>query len=257
MKNCIANCRESIEIKVDKIIKIYPDAEKLAEEFAQEFVLFTTDSAREKGNLSIAFSGGSTPELFFTLLADRFSDAIPWKHVHLFWSDERCVPPDDPQSNFGMTWRTLLSRIEIPARNIHRIRGENDPEKEALRYSDEVSQFTVSSHGFPEFDIIMLGLGEDGHTASVFPGNQELLHSDKICEVAFHPVTLQKRITLTPKVINNASSVYFLVTGEKKKVIVERLFKKNPLSLNYPAAHIVPEHGSLIWYIDKDAGGLL
>ncbi len=257
MRNCIANCSESFENIVDKVIKIYPDAEKLAEEFAQEFILLTNESLRKDEPFTIALSGGSTPELLFLLLGGRLSDAVPWHHIQIFWSDERCVPPDDPQSNFGMTWRTLLSRIEIPSQNIHRIKGENDPEKEALRYSGEVSQFTVSRDGVPVFDLIILGLGEDGHTASVFPGNKELMNSDKICEVALHPFSLQKRITLTPMVINNAASVAFLVTGEKKKVIVEKLFKKNPLSLNYPAAHIVPAHGSLIWYIDKDAGGLL
>ncbi len=121
----------------------------------------------------------------------------------------------------------------------------------------KLSHNTRTWNGRPVFDLVILGLGEDGHTASIFPGHPELLDSDKTCEVTYHPVTFQKRITLTGKVINNADAITFLVTGRKKEVVVEKLFKKDPHSLNYPAAYIVPVYGRLSWYIDKEAGGLL
>ena len=143
-----------------------------------------------------------------------------------------------------MTRRTLLEKIDIPSSNIHRIKGEDDPEKEALRYSEEISACTAKRDGLPLFDLIMLGLGEDGHTASIFPGHKELFNSDKICEVAVHPVTLQKRITLTGRVINNAESVTFLVTGKKKAEIVEKIIKKSSSAINFPASYIVPVYGS-------------
>ena len=242
---------------MDNIVKIFPTPEKLAEEFALEIIRSVDESLRKIKPFTLALSGGSTPELLFRLLGEKFAASIPWHQVHLFWSDERCVAPDDPQSNYGMVLSTLLSKIEIPGVNIHRIKGEENPEEEALRYSSEISLNTRARNGRPVFDLVLLGLGEDGHTASIFPGHPELLESDKTCEVAYHPVTGQKRITLTGRVINNAEEVAFLVTGTKKEIVVDKLFKKDPDSLNYPAAHIVPVNGRLSWYLDREAGGLL
>ena len=128
------------------------------------------------------------------------------------------------------------------------------PEKEAERYSWEISINTEKRDGLPMFDLIILGLGEDGHTASIFPGHLEYFESEKVCIVASHPVTGQKRISISGKVINNASKVVFLVTGNKKRTVVEKMFKKDPASLNYPAAHVVPVYGSLSWFLDKAAG---
>ena len=216
-----------------------------------------TESTKINKTFTIALSGGSTPEILFNVLSSDYAGSVPWRHVHVFWSDERCVAPDDPQSNYGMARRTLLSKIEIPDINIHRIKGEDNPEEEALRYSCEISRNTRTGNGRPVFDLVLLGLGEDGHTASIFPGHTELLESDKTCDVTYHPVTFQKRITLTGMVINNADAITFLVTGRKKEAVVEKLFTKDPHSLNYPAAYIVPVHGRLSWYIDREAGGLL
>lgn len=242
---------------MDKIIKIFPSPYELAKKFAEEMVNMIAGSAKKTKPFTVALSGGSTPELLFTILSENFAESVPWEYVQIFWGDERCVPPDNDESNFGMTLRKLLSRIEIPDRNIHRIKGEEDPEKEASRYSEEISLYTRKRAGLPLFDLILLGLGEDGHMASIFPGHLELLDSEKICDVAFHPVTHQKRITLTGKIINNADAVSFLVAGKKKKEIVEKMFKKDPSSLNYPATYIVPVYGRLSWFIDKEAGKML
>ncbi|MEI8224748.1 MAG: 6-phosphogluconolactonase [Bacteroidota bacterium] len=242
---------------MDKSVKIFATPYELAEKFADGLINMIIESAKEKKFFSVALSGGSTPELLFSLLGDHFSKSVPWEFVHFFWGDERCVSPDNPESNYGMTRRKLLEKINIPSSNIHRIRGEDDPEKEASRYSAEISENTGKRNGLPLFNLVILGLGEDGHTASIFPENKELLNSDKICEVAVHPLTLQKRITLTGRVINNADSVNFLVTGAKKADIVEKIIKKNPIALNFPASFIVPVYGELRWLIDKEAGRLL
>lgn len=242
---------------MDKIVKIYTTPDELAKKFADEMVRMIDESAKNYKTFTVALSGGSTPEILFTLLGDNYAKSVHWQYVHIFWGDERCVLPENTESNFGMTARKLLSKIEIPSQNIHRIIGEDDPEKEASRYSEEILLYTRTRDGIPLFDLVLLGLGEDGHTASIFPGHLELLDSEKICEVAFHPVTLQKRITLTGRVINNADDVAFLVTGKKKEVVVEKILKNNPISLNYPASYIVPAYGRLRWFLDKDAGKLL
>jgi 6-phosphogluconolactonase len=242
---------------LNKSINIFPSPYELAEKFAEEFISMIIESAKKKKPFSVALSGGSTPELLFSMLGDRFSNSVPWQYVHFFWGDERCLPPDNPESNYGMTRRILLEKIDIPSSNIHRIQGEDDPENEASRYSEEISDYTGKRDGLPIFDLIMLGLGEDGHTASIFPGHKELFNSDKICEVVVHPVTLQKRITLTGRVINNADSVTFLVTGIKKADIVDKIINKSPSALNFPAFYIVPVYGMLSWFIDGDAARLL
>lgn len=240
-----------------EIVRIFPTPLDVAVECATEMTDMISNSVKNFKPFTVAFSGGSTPELLFELLGEKFAESVPWKYVHIFWVDERCVPPENSESNFGLTKRKLLDRIEIPALNIHRITGENDPEKEALRYSKEVSVHTRKRDRLPLFDLILLGLGEDGHTASIFPGHPELLDTEKICEVAFHPVTLQNRITLTGRVLNNAEFVIFLVTGKSKAEIVDKMVKKNPLSLNYPASHIVPVYGRLSWFLDQEAGKLI
>ena len=242
---------------MNKEIKIFSSPYDLAEKFAEELVGMINDSAQKKKPLSVSLSGGSTPELLFSLLGDRFSKSVPWEYVHFFWGDERCVPADNPDSNYGMTMKIFLEKIEIPSSNIHRIKGEEDSEKEAVRYSGEIINNTRKREGLPVFDMIILGLGVDGHTASIFPGNMDLIDSDKICEVTVDPVTLQKRITITGRVINNSDCVTFLVTGKKKAEIVKKIINKNPPNANFPASYIVPLRGKLRLFIDTEAARLL
>jgi 6-phosphogluconolactonase len=244
-------------IQLSNAIKIFSTPYELAVKFAEELVNSIIESADNRRPFTIALSGGSTPELLFSFLGDHFSNSSLWDFVHFFWVDERCVLPDSQDSNFGMTKRNLLDKIEIPSANIHRIRGEGDPEKEASRYSEEISDFTLIRDGLPLFNMIILGLGEDGHTASIFPGHLELFNSGKICEVAVHPLTTQKRITLTGKVLNNADTIAFLVTGSKKADIVEKLINIKSSAIQYPASYIVPVYGLLNWYFDEEAAKLL
>ena len=242
---------------MDNSVRIFRTPYELAENVAGEMVHMIKDAADRSVPLSVSLSGGSTPELLFSILGDHFSKSAPWQFVHFFWGDERCVPPVSPDSNFGMAFRTLFKKIQIPQGNIHRIYGEHNPVKEALRYSELISQFTSERDGFPVFDLILLGMGEDGHTASVFPDRTELFNSEKICEVVVHPVSQQKRITITGRVINNAENVRLLVTGKNKAEIIKRILKKEKGGLNLPASLVVPVNGNLQWILDAEAGSLL
>lgn len=242
---------------MERTVKIFHNPAELADKLAEDLVLMINESANKKKTYTVALSGGSTPGLLFSLLGEKYSKSVQWNYVHFFWGDERCVAPDNSESNYGMTKRNLFDRIVINSSNIHRIKGENDPSLEAERYSEEISRNTRERNGLPQFNMVMLGLGDDGHTASVFPGNNDLLTSDKTCEVAINPYNRQRRITITGRVINNADNVIFMVTGTKKAAIIESIFKGNPEASEYPASHIIPVFGSLTWYIDSDAGGFL
>jgi 6-phosphogluconolactonase len=242
---------------LDRSIKIFPSPYELAREFAGFLVDMFKESEKKKRPVTIALSGGSTPEILFSLLGEQYSKSVSWNYVHFFWGDERCVPQESSESNYGMARRKLFDRLSIPYSNVHRIKGENDPEKEALRYSEEIVLNTVRRDGLPMFDLVILGVGEDGHTASIFPASMNLLFSDRICEHVVHPETGQKRITITGRVINNASTVVFLVTGKQKAEIVKKIIKKDPLANSFPAYNIVPVYGELTWYVDREAACLL
>jgi 6-phosphogluconolactonase len=241
---------------MDTILKISQNQAQLASDLAGEIAAMVNRAALSGKPFTIAFSGGRTPELLFSVLAEKYGEKIRWESAHFFWGDERCVPPHDPESNFGMTSRIFIKKINIPDKNIHRVLGEDDPEKEAARYSGEIMKFTRMRHGLPVFDLIILGLGDDGHTASIFPGQTQLLTSDKVCSVACHPLTGQKRITITGPVINNADLVIFLVSGANKAEIVADIIEK-PGITDYPAASIEPTEGVLKWYLDIDAASML
>jgi 6-phosphogluconolactonase len=244
----------NIDNKLNRIVRIFRTPEELAETFALELVNRIREAEVKRSSFTIALSGGSTPALLYSILAEKHGNAIDWSFVHLFWGDERCVGPGDPESNFGMTDKKLISKINIPASNIHRVKGEADPVKEAVRYSEEIVRYTRTEKNIPVFDQIILGMGEDGHTASIFPENKELLTGEKICDVALHPVSGQKRITITGKVINNADEITFLVTGHSKAHVIEQIFKEEA---SFPASLIVPLHGKIIWFIDEKAGELI
>jgi 6-phosphogluconolactonase len=240
--------------KLKRPFQIYKTTRDLAEAFATELIKEIREASGKKVPFTIALSGGSTPAVLYSVLAEKYSNTVDWRYVHFFWGDERCVPPDDPESNFGAASSIFLRRIDISEGNIHRIRGEANPSDEAVRYSSEIIENTRTSGGLPVFDHIILGMGEDGHTASIFPSGSELLYSDKLCEVATHPLTGQKRITVTGKVINNSDAVTFFVTGHSKAEIVEQIIKKDS---DFPASFILPSHGRLVWLLDEKAGRLI
>ena len=227
------------------------------EEVAQNFSAFLFSLLQDKDEVHVALSGGSTPKIVFDELASSYRDKISWENVHFYWGDERCVPPTDEQSNYRMTKDHLLSKIDIPEVNVHRIKGEVDPVEEAQNYADELISNLPSTNGIPQFDLVILGMGDDGHTASVFPHQIKLWDSDKLCEVATHPDTGQLRITITGKLINHAAKVVFLVTGESKSQKVHEIISKEGEYTSYPASLVNPASGELTWFLDKAAAVLL
>lgn len=228
---------------------IYPAPEATAAGFA----VFFEKWVAEKTHFTVALSGGSTPKILFRHLAEHYRERIPWERVHFFWGDERCVPPGDPESNFKMTDEALFQHISIPPENIHRIRGEAEPHAEAERYAADIQQFVPTENGWPAFDLVLLGIGGDGHTASIFPDQMELLDAETICAVATHPESGQRRITLTGHVINNARKVAFLVTGGSKRQVVREIRERAGAWESYPASH-VQAAGELFWFLDEGAG---
>ena len=232
---------------------------KSPQELANEFAYRLMDSIENHSETTfhIAISGGKTPDLLFSVLAEKYAHSALWQKVHFWWVDERMVPPAHPESNFGVVQRLLFSRIAIPEENIHRIKGENDPEAEALSYSGQIRNTIKYENEWPVFDVILLGMGDDGHTASIFPNQLELLESDRVCEVANHPQSGQMRITLTGKVLNNAKSVFFLVTGKGKTERVAQIINQTKEARKYPAFYVAPDFGEINWYLDEDATKLL
>ncbi|MDP3642158.1 MAG: 6-phosphogluconolactonase [Bacteroidota bacterium] len=230
---------------------IFKEPEELATQFAGQLMNWARNHSGDAFHLAI--SGGKTPDLLFSVLAEKYADSAPWQKIHFWWVDERMVAPDHPESNFGVARKLLFSQISIPEENIHRIKGENVPETEALSYSAQIRESLISRNGWPAFNLILLGMGDDGHTASIFPNQMELLQSERICEVATHPSTGQKRITLTGNVINNAGQVCFLVTGTNKANRLTEIFTRQETAKLLPASHILPRNGNLNWYMDKSA----
>ncbi|WP_276167200.1 6-phosphogluconolactonase [Zobellia alginiliquefaciens] len=230
-------------------LKIYQDKSEVAQEFSSYFV----EKANGNGAFHVALSGGSTPKIVFDVLAKEFGTRIDWKQVHFYWGDERCVLPTDDESNYKMTVEHLLSKIDIPEENIHRIKGEDKPAEEAVRYAEVLKQQLPSENGFPQFDLVILGMGDDGHTASIFPHEIELWESESLCSVAVHPESGQKRITITGNVINQSKTVAFLVTGASKEEKVGEIINSEGAYNRYPANLVAPASGDLLWFLDKAA----
>lgn len=205
----------------------------------------------------LAISGGSTPMILFQLWKDLYFDKIDWKRLQIYWVDERCVAPDDAESNYGMTKKILLDLAPIAPDQIHRVWGENAPDAEQIRYAAEVNATVPTTNGFPSFDLILLGMGDDGHTASIFPHQMELLTVNEAIAVAIKPNSDQRRITLTGKTIRNAKQVVFFVTGEGKAAILKEISDDATTAQNYPSYHIAKDSTKVIFYLDQAAAKLL
>jgi 6-phosphogluconolactonase len=226
---------------------------KLAEELAGWVFAQVTEMTSLEKPFYLAISGGNTPVLFFNHMAAKYGHYLNWNLVHFFWVDERCVVPSHNDSNFKNANIHLLSKISIPESNVHRIKGEIDQQKEADDYTSTIKSLVPLKNNIPTFDLILLGMGDDGHTASLFPDQDNVILSDKICETSVNPNTGQKRITLTPLIINNASKIAFYITGMSKAAIVNEILVKQHESDKYPAAHIKPSTGNLYWFLDASA----
>lgn len=232
-----------------------PDSPSLCARLVREI----TDHLRVaagNGKACIALSGGNTPLPLFRELASAMSEPRyrdVWSRVHFFWVDERCVPPGDAESNYGMARRYLFEKAGFAGGHIHRVAGENNPDEEAERYAGEVKRIVPLVGGVPSFDWMLLGLGSDGHTASLFPDRMDLARSDNLTEHVRHPQSGQSRITMTPKLINNAARISFLVTGASKRAILQALEDSPDHPAAYPSQMIRPLHGVLDWWMDEEA----
>jgi len=236
-------------------IIICRDAGDLALKAAEQFVLLADAAIARSGRFAVALSGGSTPRALYELLGSAgYRDRVDWPRVRLFWGDERCVPPDHPESNFRMVQETLLAKVRMPPENIHRMMGEKAPAEAAAAYEQELREFFALQPGqMPRFDLILLGLGEDGHTASLFPGTSALDETERWVIAVYVEKLQSHRLTLTLPVINAASQVTFLVSGASKARIVSEILASDSAPLDYPAAKVRPVDGRLAWIIDRDA----
>jgi len=226
-----------------------------AAEFWKKIAL---NSIAQRGRFSVALSGGSTPRSLFELLAQPpWNPALPWAKTHVFWGDERSVPPDHPSSNFGMTNKALLSKIKIPAENIHRVPTElGSPEKIAADYERTLRDFFPGA-AFPQFDLNLLGLGENGHTASLFPHTPVLHDLEHWVAGYFVDEIKAHRVTLTVPAINHSREIAFLVAGESKAAVVRDVLHGPRDPERLPAQLIQAEGGSLTWLLDQAAAKLL
>lgn len=236
--------------------RIVADAAALAEVAADYFVEAAQTKIAEHGRFTVALSGGSTPKAMFALLAaSPRREAVAWGKVFVFWGDERCVPPDHTDSNYRMTHDALLAYVPLPPNNIFRMRGEAVPAQAAQEYAAQLRQF-FQTDAQPRFDVVFLGMGTDGHTASLFPGTSALhAGSDEIVVANFVEKLQAHRLTLTAAAINQAHHVVFLVAGADKAAPLQSVREGEYLPEQYPSQLIRPVAGELLWLIDRAAAG--
>ncbi|HEY5648701.1 MAG TPA: 6-phosphogluconolactonase [Nitrospiria bacterium] len=235
---------------------IAPDPEALYERSAA-YVADYLSGLRENERISIALAGGSTPAgLHEKLAAEPHRSNIPWERIHLFWGDERFVPPDDPGSNYRMARESLIEVVPIPPENIHRIPGEAaSPEAAAQQYEEALKNFFGPSSEWPAFELIILGIGTDGHTASLFPGSPALEEKTRWVVAARAPVEPRHRITLTLPAINHASRIFFLASGTSKAPVLKDRLGGNSVPEKYPYQRVRPAGSNPVLFLDRKAAG--
>ena len=239
---------------------IFADAQELVRAAAILFVTVGQQAIRTRARFLVALSGGSTPkELYRVLTSQEFAPQLDWSKVHFLFGDERAVPPTHQDSNFGLANTLLFTPLDIPPAHIHRMRGEDPPETAAAQYEDLLRRITsATAEQWPVLDLVLLGMGEDGHTASLFPDTPALREQTRWVTPGISPQGTRSRITLTLGVINHASVILFLVTGPNKATVVRRVVEhRADAPAPYPAARIRPETGRLLWYLDRAAAAEL
>ena len=227
------------------MIEVFDNSEELALAAAEYFVAQCPET--------VALSGGSTPKLMYQVLADQFHDQVAWSNIQFFWSDERHVPPNHPDSNFRMAHEALLSHVPVATDNVHRVHSENpDPAAAASEYEQTIIKVTKQT--LPRLDLILLGLGTDGHTASIFPDSEVLHETNRLVAAPYVEKLKTYRLTMTLPLLNNGASIVFLVSGAEKAEIVKSVLQGGH---EYPAQAVKPTQGELIWMLDKDAASKL
>jgi len=235
---------------------VVPDLSALASEAARIIVETGQEAVRHRGRYMLAISGGATPpHIFRELTSNRFREELEWSMTHVFWTDERCVPPTDPESNYGMARDNLLNHI--PVMRTSRLRGELEDNRQAAReYERQLrSAFGLQGADLPSFDLVLLGIGSDGHVASLFPGSPSLSVTDRLAIESHSSDLITDRISLTLPVLNNARRCLFVVSGDRKRAILRRILHAQGPDATVPATLIRPRQGELIWVIDEAASG--
>jgi 6-phosphogluconolactonase len=238
------------------IIKTYLDPATLAREAAFHFIECANEAIADHDFFTVVLSGGSTPKaLYQTLATVELVPRIDWEKVYVFWGDERCVAPNHEDSNYRMAFEIMLRHLPIPVKQIYRMEGELEPKEAAKAYEDRLKQFFKRDS--PRFDLILLGLGEDGHTASLFPGTKALSETKKWVTPNYVRKFSAWRLTMTAWIINQAANVTFLVSGENKANALQRVLAGRFTPEEVPAQLIRPDHGQLRWLMDRAAAKLL
>lgn len=239
-------------------ITVFSDVDTLSQEAAEYIVRIANEAINNFGRFTIALSGGTTPKKLYTLLgSEPYSSQIDWGRVDIFWSDERCVPPDDAESNFRMAQEVLLSKISIPAQQIHRMPADQqDRDAASLAYTREM-QRTFGVDGVPAFDLIQLGMGPEGHTASLFPHQPSLHEQQRLVMPVSVPKPPPARLTFTPRILNEARHILFLVTGKEKADAVHAVLESEYQPDEYPAQIVQPGRGEVTWMLDTGAASKL
>jgi 6-phosphogluconolactonase len=249
-------------------VRVYQDSDELALKAARRFARLADQYVLGCGRFTVALSGGSTPKAMFSLLArSPFVETIPWSSIHFFWGDERFVPHDHPDSNYRMTYETLLSRVPVPQANIFRVPTElPDANLAAKQYADMLVNFflktidpgtTAPLSNVPRFDLVFLGMGPDGHTASLFPHTAALQNDTDIAVANYVEKFSAYRITLTARTLNNARNITFLVAGQDKAETLQKVLEGERDPETYPSQLIHPTKGTLLWLVDEAAASLL
>lgn len=229
-------------------LKVFKSATETATaliEYIQELM-----SQDETKGFHIAFSGGSTPALMFDLWANDYAESTDWKRLFIYFVDERCVPPEDSDSNYGLMKKLMLDHVSLNENQVFRIHGENDPNQEAVAYSKLCLSKMPNVNGFPEFDLVLLGAGDDGHTSSIFPGQEEHLTSSEPFVAAYNPYSGQKRIAMTGNTIINAKQIVFLITGKNKGEVVSDIYSSGDTG---PAAYVAHHSTHVDLFLDEAA----
>jgi 6-phosphogluconolactonase len=240
------------------MIEIFPTPEVLADAAARHIVACAADAISLRGRFTLVLAGGSTPRAaYWRLATGDWRLELDWGLVHLLWGDERCVPPDDPRSNYRMVKEVLLDRVPIPPQQIHRIRGEDEPDKAAAEYEREIRRLLCHPERIEGPDLVLLGLGKDGHTASLFPGQPAVHETERWVVAVPGPSGGPWRVTLTPAVLNRARNVTFVVSGGAKAPALEQVLEEPFAPDLLPAQAIYPAQGLLMWMLDETAAGQL
>ena len=234
------------------VIKKFSDIETLSQFAAEKFVKVANQAIAERGRFLVALSGGSTPMKLYAQLANTELD---WKLVHFFWGDERCVPADDEGNSYGQAKKVLFDKIGTT--NIHRVESDLEPASAAQAYANTLSGFADAPFDFPRFDLVLLGMGDDGHTASLFPGSPVEVTTPTLAVTAHYQDRPANRVTLTQLVFNQAREVWFMVAGKSKAETLKNVLQGEHKPETYPAQRIQPVDGELVWMIDEAAGNLL